>query len=131
MPRGLCRWGGGELPPLRCVLAAFSVGGPVWSNPKGLVFTDGAGGVFTQQRAKHRFAAVARAAGLEGVRFHDMRHTYAVNALRAGDDLKTVQGNLGHATAAFTLDRYGHVTEQMKQDSARRMEGFMREVLGV
>lgn len=105
--------------------------GPAWSNPKGLVFTDGVGGAFTQQRAKHRFAVVAKAAGLEGVRFHDMRHTYAVNALRAGDDVKTVQGNLGHATAAFTLDRYGHVTEQMKQDSASRMEGFIKGVLSL
>ncbi len=41
-------------------------------------------------------------------------HSYAVAAIRAGDDIKTVQGNLGHATAAFTLDVYGHVTDQMK-----------------
>ena len=74
---------------------------------------------------------MVRAAGLEGVRFHDTRHTYAVNALRAGDDVKTVQGNLGHATAAFTLDKYGHVTERMRQDSAARMEGFIKDVLGL
>jgi len=35
-----------------------------------------------------------------------------------------VQGNLGHATAAFTLDRYAHFTEQMQKDSAARMEGL-------
>lgn len=34
--------------------------------------------------------------------------TYAVLSLQNGDDIKTVQGNLGHATAAFTLDVYGH-----------------------
>ena len=56
---------------------------------------------------------------------------YAVNAIRAGDDIKTVQGNLGHASAAFTLDRYGHFTERMKQDSAARMEGFIRGVLNL
>ena len=43
-----------------------------------------------------------------------------------GDDVKTVQENLGHATAAFTLDVYGHVSEKMKQDSANRMEAYMR-----
>ena len=38
---------------------------------------------------------------------------------------------LGHATAAFTLDKYGHFTERMKQDSAIRMESFMKDVLNL
>ena len=63
-------------------------------------------------------------------RSHELRHSYAVAALRSGDDIKTVQGNLGHATAAFTLDVYGHVTDQMKQDSASRMEQFIKTVSG-
>ena len=49
-------------------------------------------------------------------------------AIRSGDDIKNVQSNLGHATAAFTLDVYGHVTDQMKLDSANRMERFYRSV---
>lgn len=52
-----------------------------------------------------------------------------MNSIRAGDDIKTIQGNLGHATAAFTLDVYGHVTETMKQDSAARMETFIKGVM--
>ena len=48
----------------------------------------------------------------------------AVNSLRAGDDIKTVQENLGHATAGFTLSTYAHSTPGMKQESARRMEQF-------
>ena len=55
---------------------------------------------------------------------------YAVAAIRGGDDIKTVQGNMGHATAAFTLDVYGHVTDQMKQASAARMEKFIQSVSG-
>ena len=58
-------------------------------------------------------------------------HTYAVNAIRAGDDIKTIQGNLGHSSAAFTLERYGHFTERMKLDSATRMENFMKAVLNL
>lgn len=58
--------------------------------------------------------------------FHDLRHSYAVASIRAGDDIKTVQSNLGHATAAFTLDVYGHVTNQMRQASAERMEGLSK-----
>ena len=61
-------------------------------------------------------------------RFHELRHSYAVAAIKSGDDIKTVQGNLGHATAAFTLDVYGHVTDQMKRESAQRMENFIRGV---
>lgn len=105
--------------------------GPLWSNPHGLVFTDAVGGFLDQRTVDYQFKRLVTAAGLEGVRFHDTRHTYAVNAIRAGDDIKTVQGNLGHATAAFTLDRYGHFTERMRQDSAARMEGFAKTVLNL
>ena len=66
--------------------------------------------------------------GYPTLRFHDLRHTYAVNALRSGDDIKTVQGNLGHHTAAFTLDTYGHVTDEMRQDSADRMQQFIDSI---
>jgi len=41
---------------------------------------------------------------------------------------KTVQENLGHATASFTLDVYGHVTKQMKQASSERMEAYIKSV---
>lgn len=43
---------------------------------------------------------------------------------RRKSDVKTVQENLGHHTAAFTLDQYGHVTDTMRQASAQRMEAF-------
>ena len=49
-------------------------------------------------------------------------------ALQSGDDVKTVQENMGHFSAAFTLDVYGHVTEKMKLESANRMEQFIRSV---
>ena len=57
--------------------------------------------------------------------FHELRHAYASLALQGGDDIKTVQENLGHHTAAFTLDRYAHVTETMKRESANRMQAFI------
>ena len=105
--------------------------GPMWNNPHGLVFTSELGGPLEHWTVDNKFKRLAAAAGLEGVRLHDPRLTYAVNAIRAGDDIKTIQGSLGHATAAFTLDRYGHFTERMAQDSAARMEGFIKDVLGL
>ena len=66
--------------------------------------------------------------GIPEMRFHDLRHSFAVISLRSGDDIKTLQSNLGHASAAFTLDVYGHITEDMKKASADRMESFIKAV---
>ena len=52
-------------------------------------------------------------------------HTFAVFSLQNGDDVKTVQVNMGHATAAFTLDVYGHVSEQMKNACSARMQAYI------
>lgn len=107
--------------------------GKLWNNENNLVFTSEDGGIMEHWILKDRFKLVLAAAGLDGenVRFHDLRHTYAVNAIRAGDDIKSIQENLGHSSAAFTLDKYGHFTERMKQDSASRMESFIKEVLNL
>lgn len=69
-------------------------------------------------------AVIERANIPPDVRFHDLRHSFAVTSLYTGDDVKTVQANLGHATAQFTLDVYGHVTQKMRQESAMRMQAF-------
>lgn len=94
------------------------------------------GFVFTNELGYHLFAStvyksfkkVMQDIGSPETRFHDLRHSYTVASIRSGDDIKTVQENLGHATAAFTLDVYGHVTEKMKKDSAVRMEQFIKAV---
>ena len=80
--------------------------------------------------AKERFQKALEDAGLNHHRLHDCRHTFAVNSIRAGDDIKTIQENMGHYSAAFTLDRYGHVTETMRQESANRMQAFIQGISG-
>lgn len=92
------------------------------------VFTDGLGNHLKPKAVYDEFKKVVTKMGLPEVRLHDLRHSYAVASIRSGDDIKTVQDNLGHATAAFTLDVYGHVTAQMKQASAERMERFIAGV---
>ena len=103
--------------------------GPLWQH-SGLVFTDAQGNHLTKPTLYRAFKRAAAAIGRPDARFHDLRHSYAVAAIRSGDDIKTVQGNLGHATAAFTLDVYGHVTDRMKRESADKMEDFIRRVSG-
>lgn len=61
------------------------------------------------------------------LRVHDLRHTYAVLCLQAGEDIKTLQYNLGHYSAAFTLDVYGHYTVDMQKTSAKKMSDFISE----
>ena len=98
--------------------------------PYDLVFRNEAGSLLSYRTVYDCFKRVMKQLGLPDVRYHDLRHTYAVASIKGGDDIKTVQSNLGHATAAFTLDVYGHVTEQMRRDSADRMEQFIRSVSG-
>ncbi|MDD5808385.1 MAG: site-specific integrase [Oscillospiraceae bacterium] len=90
-----------------------------------LVFTNAIGEHIHPQRLYDHHKKIAKAIGAPDARVHDLRHTFAVLSLQNGDDIKTVQGNLGHATAAFTLDVYGHVSEKMKDDSAARMEKYI------
>ena len=106
--------------------------GPLWQGwttseqyKTALVFTTGSGGNLSPQTVYNHYKKLAAQIGAPESRVHDLRHTFAVLSLQNGDDVKTVQGNLGHATAAFTLDVYGHVSERMKEDSAARMQQYI------
>lgn len=98
--------------------------GTAWNNPDDLVFTDESGKHYAIHTFYRRFKVIAASIGRPDARPHDLRHTAATVALAAGSDVKSVQGMLGHATAAFTLDRYGHVTERMMKDTANRMQNY-------
>jgi integrase len=102
--------------------------GPAWDNPWKLVFTNELGGLIPHFCARDAYKVIVSKMGMPNLRFHDMRHSYAVISLMSGDDVKTVQENLGHHTAAFTLDTYAHATERMKQESARRMDEYIKSV---
>lgn len=99
-----------------------------WENEFDLVFTNGSGHYIYPQSAYRHFKTQATKIGRPDARFHDMRHTYAVTTIQEGDDIKTVQKNLGHATSSFTLDVYGHVSEKMKRDSADRMQKYYNKL---
>ncbi len=104
--------------------------GELWENSE-LVFTDEIGHHLAISTLYNNFKAVVSSIGMPNIRFHDLRHSYAVASIRSGDDIKTIQSNLGHATAAFTLDVYGHATDQMKQASAERMEQYIKDILNL
>jgi len=106
------------------------IAGPAWENSKNLVFTNETGRYINNKTLYMTFKRIVKELGMPDLRFHDLRHTYAVNSLRAGDDIKTVQENLGHSTASFTLSTYAHATPGMKRDSANRMNDFIHNLTG-
>ena len=95
---------------------------------KALVFTNEVGHHLQPKRVYLHFKKIADEIGAQDARVHDLRHTYAVLSLQNGDDVKTVQTNLGHASAAFTLDVYGHVSDRMQRASADRMEEYIASI---
>lgn len=92
--------------------------GDVWSNYGDLVFTDELGGPVHPDRFSRLFDRIVRDAELPRIRLHDLRHSYATLALKAGVDPKVVSERLGHSTIAITLDPYSHVAEGLDADAA-------------
>lgn len=103
--------------------------GSAWNNEWNLVFTNELGEHLKQNAIYKAFKRVVRSIGFPDARYHDLRHSYAVAAIESGDDIKTVQSNLGHATASFTLDIYGHVSRKMQMKSAENMEKYINNVI--
>ena len=108
-------------------MKARMLASPAWVESE-YVFTDALGEHLKHVTVYKNYKRIVSDLGIPASRYHDLRHSYAVSALQAGDDVKTVQENLGHHTAAFTLDQYGHVTEQMKKESAARMDNFIKGI---
>jgi integrase len=92
------------------------------------VFTDARGEHLNSSVVYENFKKIAAQIGIPAARFHDLRHTFAVNSLQCGDDPKTVQEALGHATAAFTLNVYGHVSERMQEEHANRQQEYIKSL---
>ena len=93
------------------------------------VFSSPTGGPISPDSVLKMLHRVLKRAGLEKVRFHALRHTFATMALQNGVDMKTLSGLLGHYSAGFTLDTYGHITPAMKQDAAEKVGSFLSATL--
>lgn len=78
-------------------------------------------------RKWHMFSRLVGLTGTqtEGVRFHDLRHTFATHAIASGQDVKTVSVILGHANAAMTLNIYSDALEDSKRQSMDVLDGIL------
>jgi integrase len=66
---------------------------------------------------------IAKRLGLP-LHFHLLRHTHATQLLLAGVHPKVAQERLGHSTVAMTMDIYSHVTEQLQDDAAAKIDAI-------
>lgn len=81
-------------------------------DPDALVFTGPRGGVLRRAGFRRCFWIPAvKEAALDGLRVHDLRHTFVSLWVAAGRNVKEVSVAAGHSSVAFTLDRYGHLYE--------------------
>ena len=76
------------------------------------------------------WTAATAAIGVPRLRVHDLRHTAASVWLAAGADAKVVQRILGHASAAMTMDVYGHLVDHNLWAAARRITEASQGMLG-
>lgn len=91
-----------------------------------LIFTTVHGDPISEEYlVKRHFKPLLREAGLPNIRLYDLRHTSATLALTVGVAPKVVSEQLGHASAAFTLDTYSHVLPHMQDEAAAKMEAAL------
>jgi integrase len=91
-----------------------------------LIFTTARGEPTSEEYlVKKHFKPLLREAGLPNIRLYDLRHTSATLALTVGVAPKVVSEQLGHASAAFTLDTYSHVLPHMQDEAAAKMEAAL------
>ena len=76
----------------------------------------------------YRWNKLRKLAGLDDVRVHDCRHTYASHAVMSGLDLYTVGRLLGHADAGST-ERYAHLADEHVRDAAGRIAGIVGDAM--
>jgi len=94
------------------------------------VFCHDNGAPLLPDSVSHAWIKLVRKVGLDGVRFHDCRHTHATILLGQNIHLKIVQDRLGHATISTTLDLYSHVAPTLQEEAAKAFDNAFSKGLG-
>jgi integrase len=93
--------------------------------PEDLVFQDEDGEPYYQSRIARHFELLTEKAGLPRIRVHDMRHTAATLMILTGVNIKIVSETLGHSSITVTLDLYGHLIDEQRQQVADAMDRLL------
>ena len=110
---------------LHCAEIAAACGGELAT--RAFVFSYEPGGTkpWRPDGVTNRFGRIRRAAGLDHVRLHDLRHYVATALLAAGVSVPTVAGRLGHARSSTTLNVYAHFVAATDHHAAEVLQGLL------
>jgi integrase len=100
----------------------------VWGNDyedQDLVFCRENGTPIHPHSLSQAFERLIQKSDLPRIRLHDLRHTHATIAVRAGVPVKVISEQLGHKSPAFTLKQYAHVIPGMQAKAARRVAAII------
>ena len=75
----------------------------------------------------HRFQKILKDAGMEKMRFYDLRHTHASLLIADGVHSRNIAERLGHASIKLTMDLYGYLFEGADKESAERIQQLFGE----
>lgn len=92
-----------------------------WGMDTPFVFVNAVGQPFRPDSCSRTFRETIRKVGLDGMRLHDLRHTFITYLLEAGENPKTSQEFVGHADAGFMLKQYAHVVEGSKKKAGEKI----------
>jgi hypothetical protein len=87
-----------------------------------VIFTTPSGLPIDSDNLAKRFKSILERAGFPLIRLYDLRHTGATLGVIAGVPPNVVSEQLGHASAAFTLDVYSRVLPHMQEEAAMKMQ---------
>lgn len=104
-------------------LAGLVIGGRL-----SMVFLAPRGGMVRTRNFRRVWAAATKAAGLEGLRIHDLRHSHAAWLISAGVPLTAIQHRLGHSSIAITSDLYGHLLPVVDENILAAVEAALATV---
>jgi len=86
-----------------------------------LVFPSEVGTPMHSRNFYRAWTQAIKRADVPHMRIHDVRHLHATLLIEHGEDVKVISDRLGHASVAFTLDRYGHLFQEKKQRAAHSL----------
>jgi len=92
--------------------------GAGWCNDHDLVFADPAVRPLDPESVAKVFDRRVAWLGLRRIRFHDLRHSHVAHLIATKQQPLKIAKRLGHASAAFTQDRYGHLFEDADSQAA-------------
>lgn len=100
-------------------------------NDLDLIFPNKAGGPINHNNMVSRyFNPALKKAGVERIRFHDLRHTYASLLIEQGENIKYIQKQLGHSSPTVTWNVYAHLMKSVNQEAACKLENTVFKSTG-